>query len=370
MYYIGLMSGTSADGVDAALVKIDSPNNQDSITLITYTSIDFSAVLQNEIITLYAPGYNEIDRLGALTHTISQYYALAVNTLLKNHKIQLSDIKALGCHGQTIRHRPDTHICPHPFTLQLLDPSMVAHLTGITVVCDFRRKDMALGGQGAPLVPAFHHAIFAHPTKARCIINIGGIANLTFLNKAEILGFDTGPGNALIDAWVQNAYHQAFDRNGDYACQGCVQLPLLNSLTQHVFFKKKPPKSTGREEFTLNWLTAYLTGHNYNDNDIIATLTELTAITITHAIQTQINTCDVFICGGGARNSYLCSRIESLLGTNYNVESTLKLGVDPQHVEAIAFAWLAKQTVNNLTGNEPSATGASRKAILGGIYPP
>ncbi len=370
MYYIGLMSGTSADGVDAALVEIDSSTHQDSVKLVGYTSVNFSASLQKEIIALYTQGDNEIDRLGVLTHIISEYYARAVNTLLEHHSILPSSINALGCHGQTVRHRPDTRICPHPFTLQLLDPSMVAQLTGITVACDFRRKDMALGGQGAPLVPAFHHAIFAHPAQARCIVNIGGIANLTFLDNGNVSGFDTGPGNALIDAWMQAAFDQAFDHNGEHANQGQVQINLLDTLNQHIFFKQQPPKSTGREEFTLEWLTPYLSGNDYSNNDIIATLTELTASTITHAIQDQKDTCDVFICGGGARNSYLLSRIEVLLGDNYRVKNTLTLGVDPQHVEAMAFAWLAKQTFNHLTGNEPSATGASRKAILGGIYPP
>lgn len=366
MYYIGLMSGTSADGIDAALVEFKN----DKIQLIGQVNLGFSPILQKQIIALYTPGKNEIDRLGEVTHIISGQYTQAVEQLLKTYGLSPEEITALGCHGQTVRHRPNTDICAHPFTLQLLDPSLIASKTSITTVCDFRRKDMALGGEGAPLVPAFHRAIFSRKDTPRCIVNIGGIANVTFLDNEIVTGCDIGPGNALIDAWMQQAFKCAFDNQGLHAQQGQLNKPLLDSLLQHPFFRQTPPKSTGREEFTLAWLDAHIKNEHITDLDIIRTLTELTACTITQAIKAHNHQCEVFICGGGAHNTFLCTRIARLLGDNFKVASTKQLGVDPQHVEAMAFAWLAKQTIDKLPGNVPSVTGASNAAILGGIYLP
>jgi anhydro-N-acetylmuramic acid kinase len=279
---------------------------------------------------------------------------------------------AIGSHGQTIRHRPSPS--QHPFTLQIGDPNIIAEKTGITTVADFRRRDMALGGQGAPLVPAFHRAVFSNEKIDRAIVNIGGMANITWLPQSqlesEVIGFDTGPGNVLLDGWIHQHLQQRFDRNGEWAAQGNVNTSLLNLLLTEDFFKQSPPKSTGREKFNLIWLQNRLESFDQmvSPADVQRTLLELTAKTIADSIQ-ELSTKhkEIFICGGGAFNTLLMNRIQDLLAPN-PVNSTSALGIDPQWIEAMAFAWLAHRRMENKSGNICSVTGAKTPGVLGAIY--
>lgn len=353
--YIGLMSGTSADGIDAALVDFSQPHPQ----LIATHYNPYPRELRQLILELCHPGTNEINRLGELDIALGKAFAHTANTLLENQKISSTQIKAIGSHGQTIRHHP--HL---KFTLQIGDPNVIAAETGITTIADFRRRDLAHGGQGAPLVPAFHQEIFASK-ESRAIVNIGGIANITVLTDS-VLGFDTGPGNNLLDAWAETHLQKTYDENGTWAAQGKVNIELLNQLLADPYFKLAPPKSTGREYFNLNWLKKFLTP-SISAVDVQATLAELTAINITDAVKKHLNTGEIFICGGGAHNAFLLSRIKEL-AKPLTAHSTSQLGIDPDWVEAIAFAWLAKQTLNKKPGNLTAVTGAKKPAILGGIY--
>ncbi|PHS73311.1 anhydro-N-acetylmuramic acid kinase [Porticoccus sp.] len=367
--YIGLMSGTSADSIDAVLADLSGGQH----CLLATFSCEI-ADLKNDIHELAIPGPNEISRMGQLDRELGIRFANAVNTLLHRESIDSSQVIAVGSHGQTIRHLPPGHGDMHPFTLQIGDPNTIAHLTGITTVADFRRRDIALGGQGAPLTPLFHRAAFEKPGTPRVIINIGGIANITLLysdGASSPLGYDTGPGNGLMDSWILQCLGKAYDDNGQWASEGRVIQSLLEQFLKTPYLLKKPPKSTGRELFNPEWLTQQLAsfGNSADPADLQATLLEFTAQTISTSIRKSDGPiAEAYLCGGGAYNGALVSRISALLDP-IQVSTTEALGILPGWVEAMAFAWLAQQTLAGKPGNEPSVTGASAASVLGAIHP-
>lgn len=361
--YIGLMSGTSADGVDAALVDF----SQARPTIVATHYAPYQPALRASILALCQPGDNEIQRLGELDILLGKAFAQAVNTLLKNQSIAAHTIKAVGSHGQTIRHHP-LH-----FTLQIGDPNTIAAETGITTIADFRRKDIAFGGQGAPLVPAFHQHVFGSANENRVIVNIGGIANVTHLRPhadETVIGFDTGPGNMLLDAWIHLHQQESYDKHGAWGASGQVQMELLENMLADPYFQLPPPKSTGREYFNLTWLEQQLqsVSKTITAVDTQATLVELTARTIMLGIHPYIAAGEILVCGGGAHNQLLMSHLTRLAQPNFTVATTQQYGITPDWVEAVAFAWLARQTLNQLPGNLPSVTGAKRSGILGGVF--
>lgn len=365
--YIGLMSGTSLDGVDCVCVQFNPTPK-----LIAHHFEPYSITLKNELQALCSPGHDEINRLGQLDVQLGQLYANSCLKLLEKSAISSREIIAIGSHGQTIRHHPN--LKNHAFTLQIGDPNVIAATTGITTVADFRRRDIALQGQGAPLTPAFHHAIFHNPTEARVILNIGGIANITILSPDAthpIFGFDTGPGNTFIDKWIYQHCNQLFDRDGEWAKTGTIHHELLDQLLSDPFFQLPPPKSTGTEYFNIKWLEQILIEYpQLAANDVQATLTQFTVESIALAIhQYAPEIKEILVCGGGVHNHLLIQGLTLAL-KNCQVHSTSEYGVDPDWVEAIAFAWLAKQTMTKKCGNLPSVTGASRESILGGVYYP
>lgn len=364
--YIGLMSGTSVDGIDAALV--DFSDQKPHVIASHYTP--YTPELREKIFTLCQKGENEIHRMAELDIILGQAFAAAVKTLLNKACVSYQDILAIGSHGQNIRHHP--HM-PYRFTLQIGDPNIIAAETGITTVADFRRKDIAFGGQGAPLVPAFHHYLLGDSNHNRAIVNIGGIANITLLSKNHqdsVLGFDTGPGNALSDAWIALHENKPYDKHGAFAAKGQCHEKLLSALLLDPYFHLPAPKSTGREYFNLNWLNTYLAKYDtpLSNEDVQATLIELTAKSIVLAINQYQKDSEIIICGGGIHNHLLMQRLQQLASSSCTVSSIANYGVDPDLVEAIAFAWLARQTINKKPGNLPHVTGAKSSAILGGIY--
>ncbi len=366
--YIGLMSGTSADAIDAALVDFSG----DQPKLLEHYSLELEREVRAVIHQLARPGDNEIDRMGAMDHQLGELFAQAVGELLTRANLKPQKIAAIGSHGQTVRHRPPK-LNEYPFSLQIGDPNIIAQRTGITTIADFRRRDMAAGGQGAPLVPAFHAAFFQAADKPRAIVNIGGIANLTWLpSRGQPLGFDTGPGNVLLDAWIHKYKGEPYDRDGAWAGSGQLDTALLERLLKHPFFHQTPPKSTGPEVFNLDWLGAELASLDKElaPEDIQATLLILTAQSIAAALQGLEDgiKAEVYLCGGGAYNLALSVALQTLL-PDHHISDTGDLGIAPEWVEAAAFAWLAHQTHNRLTGNLPAVTGASKELILGGIYP-
>lgn len=365
--YIGLMSGTSADGIDAALVDLGDVFPR----LVATHQHEMPAAIKQEILHLCQPGPDEIQRMGTLDRTLGQLFSMATLGLLAQVGLRNSDIRAIGSHGQTIRHSPPTTTNNPAFTLQIGDPNTIAELTGITTVADFRRRDIAAGGHGAPLVPAFHTAVFRHPDIARVIVNIGGMANITWLPPAAaVLGFDTGPGNVLMDGWVFRHKQQPFDRNGTWAGSGTADGELLRRLLEHPFFQEPAPKSTGREMFHTEWLDHHLQGTTITPENVQATLLELTARSVSEAIASLPGSAgaEIYVCGGGAHNERLLERLSQLCSPS-RVASTASIGIDPQWVEAMAFAWLAQQTIAGKAGNIPEVTGAIAPRILGGVYP-
>lgn len=362
-YYIGLMSGTSADGMDAALIEFEDNN----IKLINFITQPMPLQLRQDLLDLNQNSKIELESFCQLQKNTAELAVQAVQNLLQKTQFESHQIKALGSHGQTIYHAPSIGM-----TLQIGHAAIIAKQTGITTVADFRMDDIALGGEGAPFAPAFHQQIF-NAEKGCFVVNIGGISNLTYLpDKADnpIIGYDTGPGNALLDEITQTYFNQAFDENGHLAIQGRVNQALLEQLLTHPFFSKDAPKSTGRETFNSGWLTSKIQTLNLSisKTDLLATLTELTAITITVEIKKLATSTEpVWIVGGGALNSFLISRIQAqLLG--HSVQSSAVLGVDPNAIEAMLCAWLAKQRLNNCTVNLSSVTGAQRDAVLGAIW--
>ena len=365
--FVGVLSGTSVDGIDAAVVRF-APR----IELVATHTVRYPAALRAELLALAVPGENEIDRLGQADVAVGRLFAQAVRELLAHAGLAASDIRAIGSHGQTVRHRPGL---PVPFTLQIGDPNVIATETGIVVAADFRRKDLALGGQGAPLVPAFHEAVFRERGVDRVVVNLGGIANLTVLPgdfAAPVRGFDTGPGNTLLDAWCREALGEPMDREGAFAARGQVQPDLLRALAGDPYFARRPPKSTGPEYFSAAWLKQSLAAcGGLAAADVQATLVALTASSIADAIIAATGGArpDIFVCGGGALNPTLLRALRAWL-PDCAVETTAALGVDPAWVEAMAFAWLARQRLAVAAGNCPVVTGAQRAAVLGGLFSP
>jgi anhydro-N-acetylmuramic acid kinase len=361
--FIGIMSGTSLDGIDCVLVSCSKQKMQ----LIASLHMDYPKALRDRLISLCQEFTINLKDLGCLHTELGEQYSKAVLALLNKTKISANKISAIGNHGQTIYHYPKGKF---PFSMQIGNAAVIAAKTEIPVIADFRSTDMALGGQGAPLVPAFHSAVFGKKGKNIAVVNIGGISNVTLMNE-KVLGYDTGPGNVLMDAWTQLHKKQPFDKNGLWAKSGKVNLDLLKSLLSDSFFKQGPPKSTGRELFNLAWLEKHLAKFpKLKAEDVQATLLELTAQSITQGIKLSKFKADaIYICGGGAYNLTLMNRL-SELNAPTKVESTLKLGIDPSWVEAMAFAWLAKQSLEGKPGNLPSVTGAKKAARLGAIYWP
>jgi len=354
--YIGLMSGTSVDAIDGVLVDFSQSRPQ----LVTSYSEKIPTELRHAITELCQPSTNEIEKLASIDATLGELFAHTANTLLKQANMNAKNILAIGSHGQTIRHYPDKK-----FTLQIGDPNVIAAKTGITVIADFRRRDIAHGGQGAPLVPAFHQALFENQSNDRVILNIGGIANVTLLTDT-VIGFDTGPGNTLLDTFAYQHLQKHYDENGTWAASGKLLPALLEKLLNDPYFHLSPPKSTGREYFNLNWLNQFISPHDA-PQDIQATLVELTVRSIVDAIKKYIPRGEIYVCGGGTHNLFLMKQLKSY-AKNFTVETTEKLGVHPNWMEAMAFAWLAKQTLHKKPGNICAVTGATRETILGGVY--
>jgi anhydro-N-acetylmuramic acid kinase len=367
--YIGLMSGTSLDGIDAVLAQI-GPNGQTSA--LDAVSASFSPELRKALFDLQSPGPNELHREKQAGNALALAYAEAVNQLLKKANLQPSDITAIGAHGQTIRHQPQ--LGDMAYTHQTLNPALLAEKTDIDVIADFRSRDIAAGGHGAPLVPAFHAQQF-QSTVNLAILNIGGIANLTLLPKnGEVTGFDCGPGNMLMDAWIHEHQGNAFDEHGNWALQGKVNEVLLTKMLSDPFFSKAPPKSTGRDDFHLAWLQEKMGKDNHHNEDVQATLLHLTAHSalealLRHAPQTQ----KLIVCGGGARNNALMNllkvKAQHVFKQPIEIMTSDSTGIDPQLVEGLAFAWLAWAHKQKRPANLPAVTGAKGPRILGACYP-
>jgi len=354
------MSGTSLDGIDAVLAAFE--NN--TCKLLHSQFLPFDEALRLELLALNSAGVNELERAALVANELSRRYATTIQTLLAKAEITAEQVKAIGCHGQTVRHRPDLG-----FTIQLANPALLAELTGIAVIADFRSRDIAAGGQGAPLVPAFHAALFRHPKHHRVIVNIGGISNLTSLPPhGNVLGFDCGPGNLLLDAWAARHLGQPYDKDGAWAASGHLIPELLRQLLAEPFFAAPPPKSTGRDLFNLPWLEHFLTP-GFAPADVQTTLLELTVKGIAATILEHCSTAsEIYLCGGGAHNGALVRRLKQSL-PNRSIALSDDLGVNADWVEAFAFAWLAKQTLDGNPGNLPEVTGAKGARILGAIYP-
>lgn len=368
--FIGLMSGTSVDSIDAALLDLSNPK---MLTLLARHSHPIPSSTQEIIHALCQPSDNEIEIMGRLDRDLGRLFAEAVIELLRFSQYTSKDIVAIGSHGQTIRHRPSVAPDTEPsFSLQIADPNTIAQLTGITTIADFRRRDIAAGGQGAPLTPAFHRAICQEKEKTCVILNLGGIANLTVIANHEIVsGFDTGPANTLLDGWVQRHKQQRFDDRGQWARTGKCQSALLLRLKAHPYFALPAPKSTGREQFNLQWLDRLLSdadADNIAAEDIQSTLTQLSCDTIAAQLvklPNEIKT--VFCCGGGTHNSFLLELLATAC-PNHNIVTTQALGIDPDWIEAAAFAWFAQQTLDKKIVDLGCATSATQATILGGIY--
>lgn len=365
--YVGLMSGTSLDAVDTVLVQF-SEHPSHTAELLATREHPFPSQLQAELqAVIEAPDKVGLDKLGTLDRQLGMLYAEAVNKLLNQADIDRRQIAAIGNHGQTIRHSPDTQPA---FTLQIGDAATIAAECGIPTVGQFRNADIALGGQGAPLVPAFHEWAFSDPVKTSIVVNIGGIANISVLRPSKPPeGFDTGPGNTLMDTWFHEHHEQRFDRNGDWAASGTMLPALLDKMLADPFFSRTSPKSTGREHFNRGWLHSIIGNTVAAPSDIQATLAELTAASIAAAINGCVTQGNVWLCGGGAQNNHLAQRIISHL-PGCSVASTEALGIAPDWVEAVAFAWLARARLHGEAAGLPSVTGARARAILGCIHLP
>lgn len=353
------------DAIDAVLVEL---NNNNLCQLVAHHSHPIPEQLKQKLSSLIKPSENELARMMECDNELGKIFAEASNELLKQNNLQASQVKAIGSHGQTLRHYPDK-----ASTLQIGDANIIAQLTGITTVADFRRRDMAAGGQGAPLVPAFHKIAFSNYESDQVVLNIGGIANITLIpadKKHKVSGYDTGPGNCLMDEVALEHLKLPYDRDGEWGASGHIHPGLLERMLNDPYFAKAVPKSTGREYFNLNWLNDILKSFpNLAKQDIQATLRELTAQTVCDAVITSMPTAKrVLVCGGGTHNSALMQRLDELL-VEQHVASTAEEHIDPDWVEAMAFAWLAKQTLETKTGNLPEVTGASQAVVLGAIYP-
>ncbi len=354
------MSGTSLDGVDVALVDFSN----DKPALVDCYFQPYAESLKTELLTLHHPSANELHQAQIIANQLAREYAQATLCLLQKAGVSSAEVSAIGCHGQTIRHRPE-----HGYTIQLNNAALLAELTSIHVVSDFRSRDIAAGGQGAPLVPAFHEQILRHADIHRVILNIGGIANVTDLAVAQAtLGFDTGPGNLLMDAWINQHLHKAYDTEGAWAASGKILPELLQKLSADAYFHAAPPKSTGRDLFNLAWLEQHLSGSE-KPADVQATLLALTGDSIASAVKRFCTSAEeIYVCGGGAHNGALMSHLQRSL-PQCKLLKTEALGIAADWMEAMAFAWLAKQTLSLRPGNLPAVTGAKHLAVLGAIYP-
>jgi anhydro-N-acetylmuramic acid kinase len=362
------MSGTSVDAIDSALVRCGISG----VDMIATHSHPIPPEIKQRIANLSHSGADEIERMGVLDRELGQVFAEATLELLAQAGTLTTEVRAIGSHGQTIRHRPPSTTADSisSFTLQIGDPNTIAELTGITTVADFRRRDIAAGGQGAPLAPAFHAAALAKPDSNRAIVNIGGIANATILAGNELrMGFDTGPGNTLLDHWVHRNTGELFDNDGQWSTSGEVQQALLDALLAHPFFMQTGPRSTGKEAFNLAWLDHCLS--RFEDlaaHDVQATLVDLTSISIGNAIRNcDLTVSEVYVCGGGAHNAHLMQRLGEQVAPAI-LATTAAIGIDPDWVEAATFAWLASRSLQGLAGNSTAVTGARGPRVLGAIY--
>jgi anhydro-N-acetylmuramic acid kinase len=363
--FIGLMSGTSLDGVDGVLADFSGAQPR----VLAHHAMPFAPTLKQELLALNTPSDNELHRAALAANGLVRVYAQTVQALLQSTQTNASDVCAIGAHGQTVRHQPGA-FDGTGYTLQLNNPALLAELTGIDVVADFRSRDVAAGGQGAPLVPVFHQGIFSQPNNTVGVLNIGGIANLSVLHaNGDVLGFDCGPGNALLDHWCQTHTGDAFDNNGAWGASGKVIEPLLQAMLAEPFLHQAPPKSTGRDLFHPNWLAHKLSGFaNANAADVQATLTEFTArASVNDVLGYAADADELIVCGGGALNGLLMQRLQAGL-PHVRVLSSAERGMPPLQVEAAAFAWLARQTMQGLPGNLQKVTGAQGARILGGIF--
>ncbi|MCY4058307.1 MAG: anhydro-N-acetylmuramic acid kinase [Gammaproteobacteria bacterium] len=364
MRYVGVMSGTSVDGLDVAVV--DMSTGVPRITESSTTALP--AAMAAALVALNSPGEDEIDRAGACDAAFGEFIGRTVLECLETWRISPRDIRAIGCHGQTIRHRPDS---TPPFTMQIGDPNRVAETTGIDTVADLRRRDMAAGGQGAPLAPLFHDALFRNAERHRIVVNVGGIANATMLPAAsdEILGFDTGPGNALLDVWCRHCKGEPYDRGGVWASEGAVAPKFLKALQNDGFVSRAPPKSTGKELYDLDYVLRMSKPFGSRPEDVQATLLEFTAWSIANAVERWgPGTGDVVVCGGGRHNHALMSRLAANMPGHETLRSD-DLHVDGDGLEAAAFAWFAYRTLSGQPSNVPTVTGAKGPRVLGAIYP-
>lgn len=362
--FAGLISGTSMDGVDAALVRFGEHSCETIAARVQPYPDELCRAL---LAAAQNPVSIGVDELAKLDHAVGAAFSEAANALIAEAKTPAAEIAGIGSHGQTLRHSPTGK---QPYTLQIGDPNLIAQRTGITTVADFRRRDVAAGGEGAPLAPAFHHWLLDDEATTRCVLNLGGIANLTVLSGSgdSVVGFDTGPASTLMDAWIREHRGDAFDKDGAWAKSGRVSQDLLKRLLADRYFDLPAPKSTGFEYFNLAWLKPYLSEHPLPAEDVQATLAELTVETVAAALANEAPNCsELIVCGGGVHNGWLMHRLAAAVGP-VPVVTSAKHGVDPDWVEAAAFAWLARQTLNRLPGNLPSVTGAASAEILGGVY--
>jgi anhydro-N-acetylmuramic acid kinase len=363
--YVGLISGTSMDGIDAALVEL----GDHECNVLETAAVDYPAELREQLLLgSRTPASCTVDKIGHLDQWVGECFRDAANRLIAQSGVAAKAVTAIGSHGQTLRHQPRA---ARPFTLQIGDANIIAAGTGITTVADFRRRDIAVGGEGAPLTPAFHQWLFSTAEKSRAVLNIGGIANVTMLSSPTVIGFDTGPGNTLLDAWTRKHLDQAFDNEGNWARSGTVSEPLLGEMLSDPYFDLLPPKSTGFEYFNGAWVRSRLSSI---DNaslvaaDIQATLAELSARTIAKSIlRYSPDIEEVLVCGGGVHNTDLMQRLRSYL-SGTQVTSTDAFGLHPDWVEAAAFAWLAKRCLEKKPGNIPEVTGANSAEVLGAVF--
>jgi len=366
--YFGLMSGTSMDGVDGVAVRFAEGKPP---VVLAEAFVGFAAGLREALFALQQPGENEIEREALAANALATRYTVCCHELLRGCHVSAAEVRAIGVHGQTVRHRPEKG-----YTRQINNPALLAEMMHIDVIADFRSRDVAAGGQGAPLVPAFHATVFGSKDETRVVCNLGGISNITILNATgSVRGFDCGPANALLDEWAQRHLGKPFDENGHFAASGQVDRPLLNALLDEPFFAQQPPKSTGRDLFNAEWLDARLQPFaGLAPADVQATLVALTAVSVAREIERHASDVKaVYVCGGGARNPEIMKALQQALddsgASGVPVMTTDALGVPPSQVEPLAFAWLAMRCVARLPGSLPAVTGASAERVLGAIYP-
>lgn len=371
-FYVGIMSGTSLDGVDAVLAKIAEDGQTQPLECV---SAPFAPALRQMLFELQSAGVNEIHREHLAANDLALAYAQVLETLLTKAQLQAQDIIAIGAHGQTIRHQPSL-LNGHAYTHQTLNAALLAEKSGIAVVADFRQRDLAAGGQGAPLVPAFHAQQFNSTTENRVVLNLGGIANVTLLPKAggSVMGFDTGPANLLLDSWIQTSLGKPFDEGGAWGASGRCDTTLLQAMIREPYFQQAPPKSTGRDYFHLAWLEYHLMGQKRKPEDVQATLMALTCATVSNTLKHYFPQIErLIICGGGANNTALISLLRAnaveVLGHSLAIDLSVDHGVQPQWVEGLAFAWLAWAHINKRPANLPAVTGATGPRVLGAYYP-